>query len=266
MTKTITAKAFFGLGITSVTDFFKLMSRYQLIRDNGVAYINANKLVYDKKAGLVIFDGLREFFRFADSIKENQVIVISEIPTVLKEITDITPLDYDLQRSFEFNFNPADPKPVLRAVSSKTARAITRLVSYNNLGYHIERVKSTSDLMAAFISMTTQMPFDIRSKLRRAMNKFFQTKKCDTKLVTSYVKQLVSESDTKLKDEVNTFIDLFKAQGESYHKAVRLGGQSKVLAKQFGIDPYAINYFRRMQNSLQIVDVRNKKSNVEIAA
>lgn len=265
MQPTITMRGLFGLGITSVTDFFKLVNKYQVIRDAGIVYINATRMTYDKKATLVIFDGLREYFRFADSIKPNQVIVISDIPTILKEISDLVPLDYDNQRSFEFNFVPVDPKPVIRAVSSKTASVTTRLTGYNNLGYHVERVKNTSDIMAAYIGLTTLLNFDLRSKLRKNLNKFFQEKKCDLRPVINCVTNFVTDNrDSKLKEEAQTFLERFKDQGEAYYKAVRATGQSKVIAKQYGVDPYAINYFRRMQNQLQIVDERNKKSNVTV--
>lgn len=265
MSKKITMKGLYGLGITSVTDFFKLMTKYQLVRDVGVAYINANRLTYDKKSGLIIFDGLREYFRFADSIREHQVIVISDIPTILKEITDLTPLDFDMQRSFEFNFTPIDTKPVIRSIASKTARVTTTFTGYNNLGYHVERVKNTSDIMAAFIGLTTLLNFDLRNRLRRHLNAFFQEKKCNLKPVIACVQQFIADNrDSKLKDEATTFITRFEEQGESYYKAVRATGQSKAIAKQYGVDPYAINYFRRMQNQLQIVDERNKKSNVTV--
>lgn len=269
MTKEITAKAFFGLGITSVADFFKLMTKSQVVREKGVGYINANSLDYNKKAALIIFDGLREFFRFSKEIRAHQVVVISDIPTVLKEIKDIVPLDFDNQRSFEFNFMPIDPKVVIRVLNSKTAEVKTTFTKYSNLGYHVERVKNTSDIMAAYIGLTTLLNFNLRHKLRRSLSKFFQEKKCNVKLVTNLVKQFIDEENaknSKLKEEAMIFIQRFEDQGQDYHKAVRSNTASKVVAKQYGADPYAINYFRRMQTQLQIVDERNKKSNVTVIA
>lgn len=257
-----TCKIIFGLGVTSVSDFVALMSKYKLVKEKGIQYVNANTTIYPKKAGLVVFSGVRELFRYHKSIRETQVLVVSEIPTVLKEVKDIVPLDYDQQRSFEFNFKEVDPHTVLLALRSKTVRITSEFTSYDNLGYHVERVKNTGDFIASYIALTSNLPFNVRTSIRRLLQKFFQAKKPHADTVISGVKDLCQ--DYSVKSEIQRFAELFSEQAEAYHAAINHAGNIASVSKQYEVDQYAVAYLKKMIRSFTIVDERNRKSNVRV--
>lgn len=259
-----TCKCIFGLGITSVAGFVELMSKYKAVKELGIFYANANTVTYNKKAGLVVFDGVREVFRFHKMIRSTQVLVISEIPTVLKELSDVVPLDFDQQRSYEFNFKQVNPQEVLKAMKSKTLTMESKFVGYNNLGYHVERVKSTGDFIASYLALTSSLPFDRRTAVRKTMLKFFQSKKPKADIVTNGITDICK--DFNLKNEITTFNSLFKKQADAYYAAVNNIGPITTIAKQLNVDQYAVSYLRKMVRSFNIVSERNSKSNVFIAA
>lgn len=262
LSSSFTCRIIFGLGITSVTDFIALASKYKPIKEAGYSYVTANSTSYNRKVGLVIFDGVRELFKFHKYIREHQIIVVSEIPTILKEVTEIIPLDFDQQRSFEFNFKEIDIHIVLRALRSKTLKITSNFTSFSNIGYHIERVKNTSELMASYISLTSNLPFDKRTLLRRALLKFFKSKKINKSIVSDSVKDICK--DFNLKEEVASFIGKFNKEAEIYHQGVNHAGAVSVVAKQLSVDQYTLAYLRKLVRSFDIVDERNRKSNVAI--
>ncbi len=102
--KKFTCKALLGLGITSPTYLLGVLSRHKIIRSMLIEIVDAATYKYPTKADIVVFASLRELIRFVESIRETQVVVVSDVPTLLREISDVVPLDFDNRRSFEFNF------------------------------------------------------------------------------------------------------------------------------------------------------------------
>lgn len=258
-----TCKAILGLGITSVIDFVRLCDKYKVLREAGVTYYSATTLKFNKKADIQVFDSVKELFRFVHYLKPNHVVVLSEVPTILKEVKGLIPLDYDQQRSFEFNFKQIDPNQIIKIVKSKSLSIESSLVSNDNLGYHIDRIRNTSDMIAAFITLTSNLPFDQRTIIRKALFKFFNSKKVDTKIVTTIISDIAKTF--KVKDEAKKFNDVFTEEGSKYHLAVNTQGTSlSTIANQCSVDTYTLSYMKKLMRNMDIVNNRNSKSNVAV--
>ena len=256
-------KAILGLGITSVLDFVRLCDKYKTLRESGISYYSATTSKFNKKATLHVFDSVKELFRFVHYLKSNHVVVISDVPAILKEIKGIIPLDYDQQRSFEFNFKKIDPNQISSIVRSKSISITSSLVSNDNLGYHIDRIKNTSDMIAAFITLTSNLPFDQRTVIRKALFKFFKAKKSDYKIVVSVISDIAKTF--KIKEEAKKFNDVFKEEADKYHRAVNAQGTSLTsIANQHGVDAYTLSYMKKLMRNMDIVNNRNSKSNVAV--
>ena len=255
-----TCKAILGLGITSVIDFVRLCDKYKVLREAGVSWYSATTFKFNKKANIHVFDSVKELFRFVHHLKPNHVVVISEVPTILKEVKGIIPLDYDQQRSFEFNFKQIDPNFIAKVLKSKTLSVESSLVSNDNLGYHIDRIRNTSDMIAAFITLTSNLPFDQRTIIRKALFRFFNGKKIDTKIVTTVISDIAKTF--KVKDEAKKFIEVFSNEGFKYHQAVNTQGTSlSTIANQCGVDTYTLSYMKKLIRNMTIVKTRNAEPN-----
>lgn len=262
----ITCKALFGLGITSVTDLIKLCYKYKAIKESGISYYTANTSTFNKKSRIQLFDSLTEFFRFNKYITKDHVVVISDVVTILKEIDHLVPLDYDQNRSFEFNFKTPDVLLIARAIKNKTT-VESKIRSVDNLGYHISRVKNTGPLIAAFIALISNLPFDSRTVLRKALYKFFSAKKANPEIIVDTIDKL--KKSFSIKDEANKFIEEFGKEHKEYYLSVNFminnpKAVAQTVANKFNVDAYTLTYFRKMIRSIDIVNHRNVKSNVEV--
>jgi len=258
-----TCKAILGLGITSVLDFVRLCDKYKALREAGVAYYTATSSKFNKKATIQVFDSVKELFRFVGYINKTHVVVISEVPAILKEIKCMVPLDYDQHRSFEFNFKPVDVSYLSKIARSKTGFVESSLVSNDNLGYHIDRIRNTSDLIATFITLTSNLPFDQRTVIRKALFKFFNAKKPDPSIVTSMIIEIAKTF--KVKDEAKKFNEVFVEEASKYHTAVNIQGNSlSTIANQCGVDTYTLSYMKKLMRNMVIVNNRNAKSNLAV--
>lgn len=258
-----TCKAILGLGITSVTDFVALCNKYKALREAGISYYTPSSVKFNKKDHIQVFDSVKELFRFVGALNSSHVVVISEVPAILKEIRGMIPLDYDQQRSFEFNFKQIDVNVISKVLKSKTQTVESALVSNDNLGYHIDRIKNTSDMTAAFISLTSNLPFDQRTVLRKSMAKFFSAKKPDVKVVTDTIAEIAKTF--KVKDEAKKLIEVFTNEGSKYFTAVNAEGTSiTTIANQHGVDAYTLSYMKKLMRNTTIVNARNAKSNVSV--
>ncbi len=259
MPNTFTAKCILGLGITSVIDFVRLMSKYKAIRDLGIEYVTSNTYAITKGKQLVIFDSVRELFRMHEMIKPNMVVVISDTPVILKEIPDLIPLDYSTERSFEFNFLEIDPHKVMRHMRGKET-VTSRFVNFDNLGYHVNRVRGGGELINAYLAITSSMPYDIRSKLREATVKFFMAKKANVATITDCLD--VIGKKYAFTDDVTKFKASLTKHYKDYYDAVNSGDAAAQAAKKFNIDAYAVSYFRKLLNQKSVNDERLRKNNV----
>lgn len=267
MSKTFTAKCVFGLGVTSSTDFVRLAARYKPLRDIGIEYINASTQKYPSRAGVVVFEGVRELFRCVAKIKPHQVLVVSEIPSLIKEVADWVALDFDNTRSFEFNFKPVDITAVIRAVRSKTLSVTSSVTTYDNLGYHVDRVSSSDKFIASWLALTSALAFNRRDIIKRGMVRFLGNKRCNPAIVISAVQDAV-KGTTLFDEQVKQFVDLFEANANAYHQAINSELAPAISSKRFGVDQYAITYMKRMLRSTEVTNARlvRNESRIETAS
>ena len=262
MAKSFVVKACFGLGVTSVLDFVNTASRYKAVQDVGIDYITAATFSLPKKKGILVFDSLLSFIRFSESLKPSQIAVVSDTPVLLKDIQGFVPLDYSNERSFEFNFKEIDMQLVLRTIKSSKASVVCRLVSRDNLGYHIARIKNSGELLNSYLALTSSMPHDKRSQLREAMVNFFSAKKPDIKGILSSIDQ-ISKSFT-FSSDLEAFKSQLGAKYTSYHEAVNSKDIPAAVAKKYDIDQYAVSYFRRLFSQKAVNEERVRKNNVQV--
>ena len=261
MANSFICKAIFGLGVTSVADFVRLMSKYKTVKDEGIDYINASSFTLPKNKNLLVFDSVKELFRFNTQIKKNMVIVISDTPVILKEIPDLIPLDYNNDRSFEFNFIEVDPHLVMRMLRNSKQSITSKFVGFDNLGYHVNRIKGTGELINAYLSVTSSMPYDKRSQLREAVVKFFAAKKPNVTVITDSIDKI--GKNYIFSSDIDNFEKQLNLQFKSYHDAVNSPDASAIAAKKFEVEPYAVSYFRKLNNQKVINDERLRKNNVQ---
>ena len=261
MAKSFVCRNLFGLGITSVADFIRLMNKHKLVQEVGIDYVSAASFTFPKKAGLVVFDSIRELIKFNSYLTKDIVAVVSDTPVILKELPEMIPLDYVNNRSFEFSFKEVDPYIVLRALRTKKSVECD-LVSHDNLGYHVNRIRVGGDLINSYISLTGSLPFDARSKVRAALVEYFGDTKPSLKKAIDTINDACK--DFNFDEEVNTFLDKFEVAAPNYLTAVKSEELPAVSAKKLGLDQYTIAYFRKLLSQKVVNDERIKKNNAQI--
>lgn len=262
MANSFTCKALFGLGITSLVDFIKLMAKYKNVKEVGIVYINAASFSVPGSKQIIVFDSIKEIFRLHTQIKAHHVVVISDSPVLLKEIPDVVPLDFSNNRSFEFNFQEIDPHTVLRSLKGKST-ITSKFTNFDNLGYHVNRIKGSGELLNAYLSITSSMPFDKRAILRAAVVKFISDVKPNVKTITSALDKL-SKTYIFPKD-IDNFNSILIKQYKQYHAAINSDLQTENASKKYEVDRYAVSYFRKLVNQKVINDERIRKNNVKFA-
>ena len=261
MANKFVCRGLFGLGITSLNDFVALVSKYKAVKDEGITYINSSSFSIPKKTSLVVFESVREIIRFHSQIKPTMVIVVSDTPVILKDIREIVPLDYSNERSFEFNFKEIDIQTVLRAFKVK-GTVTSSFTSYDNLGYHVDRVKSTDGkLLNAYLSVSSSMPFDIRSIFKQAIIKFLTETKPKQDIVTNAIEKLAKKYI--FPEDVKIFNQIFAAEYKNLHGAINSSDMVANAALKFDIDKYAVSYFRKLVKQSQDNQVRLRSHNVQ---
>jgi len=259
--KSFVVRSILGLGITSVTDFVRLMGKYKVARDAGIDYVTAATFTLPKKKNLLVFDSVKQVIRFSPYLKPDMVIVVSDTPVILKEIAGIIPLDYSNERSFEFNFKEIDPHEVLRVLKSNKTRVDCKLVSHDNLGYHVNRIKGTGELLNSYVALTSSMPFDKRSVMREATVKFFTAKKANVTIITDAITKI--GKNYAFGRDIDSFLEKLNKQYKDYFDAVVSKDAAAIAAKKHNVDAYAVSYFRKIMLQKTLNDERIRKHNVE---
>lgn len=256
-------RAAFALGITSLMDFVQLVTKYKAAADAGVAYITASTFSLPKKKDLLIFDSVREVIRMHAHIKPQHTIVVSDTPVLLKEITELVPLDWDNNRSFEFSFKEPNVQLVLRALKSKQ-EVECKLVSFDNLGYHVNKARGSGTIISTYVALTSSMPFDKRSVLRTAIVQFFKSKNADFSIIEKSIKQL--SKNFAFDKDADEFLEAFKQSSKKYHAAVNSKDAASVAAKKFGLDAFSLSYFKKFISQDELNHERYRKHNVQLKA
>jgi TusA-related sulfurtransferase len=255
---TIKCKGVFGLGITSLPDFVKYISKYKVVRQSKVGYVTTTTFVLPK-AALIVFSSVKEVIRFHNDINENHVIVVSDTPSLIKDIPNCVALDYNQNRSFEFNFKELDVHPVLSALKSKKQTVECRLVSFDNLGYHVNKIKEGDSFINSYISVTSSLPIEERDKLRGEMITMLTSKNPSVNRVVEYLKKVNKDHNLV---EARNFCENLIDQYEAYHKALNSNLASAAAAKKYNVNAYGVSYFKRIISSNNTKIERDKRNNV----
>ena len=260
---TFTCRGLFGLGITSLADFIRLVTKYKAANDAGVDYITATTFALPKNKNLLVFDSVRELIRLHTHIKPQHVIVVSDTPVILKEIKDVTPIDWDNNRSFEFSFKEPDVQLVLKSLRNKQT-ITSKFVSYDNLGYYVNKVKGSGEMLNAYLAVTSSMPFDKRKILRSSLVAFFKAKKPNATVIDNAIAQI--GKSYVFTDDAKNFFKNFKKNYIDYHAAINSGEPSSVAAKKFKLDAFSVAYFKKLLTQDDLNIERYKKHNVKLKA
>ena len=256
-----TCKAVFGLGITSLADFVQLVTKYKAAAESGVDYITATTFSLPKKKNLLVFDSVRELIRLHSHIKSHHVVVVSDTPVILKEINEVVPLDWDNNRSFEFCFKTPDIQLVLKALKSKQEVECS-FVSYDNLGYHVNKIKGSGEMLNSYLSVTSSMPFDKRKILRTALVAFFRAKRVNFSTIDNAISQIGKAY--VFTDDAKNFLKNFKKHCTEYHAAINSGESASLASKKFNVDQFSVAYFKKLLMQDDLNAERYKKHNVKL--
>lgn len=244
----ILVRAIFGLGITS--------PKYVLDRIAKKVDITVVDAATDNwpKNAVVIVSGLNVLQRFIKHLRKNQVIVISDIASLLISIPNLVSLDYSNKVSYIFNYMEPDLLQILRA--AKSSNTVEML--YNNvdqLGYVINTLKSSDDTINALIALQSNLGFSARGRINMALKEFFT----NSYNIDKFVVALDKECTTSLVIEKNRFVALFVDRAEDYYNAYQSPKSTKDAAKEFKIDEYALSYLKKKCNALVAPSVRLAK-------
>lgn len=240
-------RAIFGLGITSPEHaLIRLRSYKRLAEQGSVAYVVASTAKWPIKAKVVVVAGANVLAKWIEKIRTEQVLVISEVPALLRSIGNVVPLDFNTKVSYVFNYVEPDFSKVANAVRGT---AYVKLV-YNNvdqLGYVVNNLKKADDTINALIGLLSNVPFLGRSKIYQAITAFFTAPTANTD-------NLIEVLDTQLKgttllDEKNRFIATFCDHAAAYHAAFNSKLASATAAEKYKVDAYALAYFKTKLNA-----------------
>lgn len=251
------AKQIFGLGVTSCADFLTLAYKKLKVPENKVSYVSGVTTVWPSRASLVIVDGIKQLAKFSDYIHNRQVIVVSDVPVLIRTLTFVDALDYDMVQSFAFNFKPVNIQAVRVALSRAGGEVEVRINNTNQLGYVIDSLKKTDALVSLFVATMASVDFTGRGRIYNAFADMCAAPKfVSTKFLAS-VEQARNEFNEA---EVNAFVMQFNKSGKNYYDAIRSDLDAKAAGEEYDADPYGVSYFRKKIRSLGIANNRAKRA------
>lgn len=251
--KTGYAKKLFGLGVTSCADFLNLAYRIKTLSEKDIAYVSSTTSVWPRKATLVVVDGIKQLVKFAEVVNSKQVVVVSDVPVLIRSLSFVEALDYEMEVSFCFNFRPVNIKAVRLALVKTDGEVEVRIRSLNQLGYVIDSLKKTDAMVSLFVATMASVDFTGRGKINNAFVDMCNAAKYDpTKLIAS-IEAIKNEYNA---NEVAAFVLQFKKSGKDYYEAIRSDLDAKAAAIKHDIDPYGVSYFRKKIRALGIANKR----------
>lgn len=250
------AKKIFGLGVTQCSSFLIAAKKNAALSEKRIEYVSSISKTWPKKADLVVVDGLKPLIKHNDRIRPNQVIVVSECPALLRQVQHIEALDYNMQRSFEFIFKPFDLRTVNAAFGSKGTVAVD-LSSTQTLGYHVDQVRRSDNMVAKFVAMTSNLDFAQRETIYSAFLNMCNQPKYNPGPFYNAIDRL--PENEFIDAAIDEFLDLFDVQGKNYYQAIRSNEPPPVAAKRFGVDSYGVSFFRRKIKAINIAKSRIPK-------
>lgn len=251
------AKQIFGLGVTSCADFLTLVYKKVKIPENNISYVSSLTTMWPKRATLVIVDGIKVMTRFADKINNKQVVVVSDVPVLLRTLKFIDAIDYEMQTSFCFMFKPVNIQAVRTALSRAGGEVEVRIRNTNQLGYVIDSQKKTDPLVSLLVATMASIDFAGRGKIYGAFRDMCAQDKFNS---TKFVAAINSTKSNFNSEEITAFLAQFKKSGKDYYKAIRSDLDTKEAAEEYDVDPYGVAFFRKKIRSLDIATNRAKRS------
>lgn len=253
MSKTVTCRGLFGLGITSSNHIYTRLNKAKNIE---VAFVTIGEVLKKSKANVVIFDSLKSMLDNLGNIRETQVVVVSDTVVLLQAFPNLVPLDWTNPRSFEFRFVEPSIQPIVAATKRKKTMEFP-FVKLDHLGYYIDSFKQDDDTIQRFLRLLMGLPHSTRERIREAIYSYLIGKskfKLIQETLTTYVPEEMS-------DLAYSFMELFKTQASSYKSAMESKKPPKVLAKEFGIDEYGVSFFKKLIRSQAFISDKKKAIN-----
>lgn len=241
-----TLRALFGLGITSPVYASTRLQKYKAV--TSLEVVTAATKTWPSKAKVVIVTGLNVFARFTAKMQPTQVIVVSDIPSLLSCIDGLVPLDYSRKVSYIFNYCEPDFIKVTKAIKQNNKVD----VAYNKvdqLGYVINNLKKSDDTINSLIGLLSNIGFSGRNRIYLALDKFFTQSKPDINIVIEAIDK--EAKDATLETERIKFTSAFCDNADAYHQAYNSGLATANAAQKFEVDSYALSYFKTKLNALE---------------
>ena len=251
------AKQVFGLGVTSCADFLTLAYKKIKIPENNVAYVSSLSTVWPKRATLVIVDGIKQLAKFSEHVHNKQVVVVSDVPVLIRTVQFIDAIDYEMGQSFEFNFKKPNVQAVRIALARAGGEVEVRIRNTNQLGYVIDKLKKTDALVSLFVATMASVDFAGRGRIYAAfIDMCGKSKFAPSKFIAS-VEAIKSEFNA---DEVKALLLQFNKSGKDYYLAIKSELDAKQAAAKYDVDPYGISYFRSKIRAMGIAANRAKRA------
>lgn len=250
------AKQIFGLGVTSCADFLTLAYKKIKIKESSVAYVSSIATDWPKRATLVIVDGIKVLARFSDKMHNNQVVVVSDVPVLIRTLRFVDAIDYEMAQSFQFVFKPVNIAAVKTALSRAGGEVEVRIRNTNQLGYVIDSQKKTDALVSLLVAALASVDYEGRGKIYRAFADMCGKPKFDG---TKFIAAVEATKSQFNESEINAFVMQFKKTGKNYYNALRSDLDAKEAAAEYDVDPYGVGYFRKKLRALDIASKRASK-------
>ena len=251
------AKQIFGLGVTSCADFLTLAYKKIKIPENSVAYVSQLTTVWPKRATLVIVDGIKQLAKFSEHVHNKQVVVVSDVPVLIRTLQFVDAIDYEMAQSFEFTFKPVNIQAVRVALARAGGEVEVRIRNTNQLGYVIDSLKKTDALVSLFVATMASVDFTGRGRIYNAFVDMCGKDKYAPSKFVAAIEAIKSEFNA---DEVTAFLLQFSKSGKDYWTAIRSDLDPKAAAAEYDVDPYGISYFRNKIRALGIANNRAKRA------
>lgn len=246
-------KALFGIGITSPYGAYDKLTGMKALAGK-VGVVTQITKTWPTNKEVVVVNNIGVFAKFQDAIKPSQVVVISDVVTLLSTIPELIPLDYSNVVSYSFNFKEPDYKLVALALRSKKKPITTTVNSLDQLGQVINKYKQSDPTLNVILALLSNLPFKSRGVLMHAFDTFFKNPVPKVKRLIKTVTEAVPEKS--LAPEIEKFSKVFLEKGKSYHEAINSKLSSQQAAEKFALDPYALSFFKKKMQALAPVKVR----------
>lgn len=239
-----TVKAIFGLGITTPNSARCKLDAYKSV--SSVGYVDSSCTVWPKDP-VVVVAGLNVFARFASKMRRSQVLVVSDVPALLRSVEQIVPLDYTNKVSYLFHYIEPDFSIVTKAMKKETTVDVV-YNSVDQLGFVVNNLRRSDTTINAFIGLLNNIPFTGRGNIYFALEAFFTA---ETPNIDPFITVLNKEAkDSSLDMERDRLIQAFCEKADDYHKAYNSKLSAAQAAEKFGVDAYALSYFSSKINGL----------------